>query len=259
MTGFGAVPGAGVSGVVEGRTVEVCAPGDDLPESLARALAAAEAAALTPVLVRVDGVAQALVALGDVPRPGSYRAVERLRRLGVEPILATGDREAPAAAVASSLGIARLHARCAPEDKAALVGRLRDEGRCVAVIGDGANDAVALAGADLGIAMGGGTDVAIGAADVTLVRGDVEAVADAVRLARRTLATIRVNLVWAFGYNLVTVPPAAVGLLNPMVAAAAMSASSLLVVGNSLRLRGRDPAGRPAGARARTARTGSGR
>ncbi|MET8750813.1 heavy metal translocating P-type ATPase [Streptomyces sp. NPDC004667] len=259
VTGFGAVPGAGVSGVVEGCLVEVCAPGDDLPEPLAGALADAEAAALTPVLVRVDGVGQALVALGDVPRPGSHRAVERLRRLGVEPILATGDREAPASAVASSLGIARLHARCTPEDKAALVGRLRDEGRCVAVVGDGVNDAVALARADLGIAMGGGTDVAIGAADVTLVRGDVEAVADAVRLARRTLATIRVNLVWAFGYNLVTIPPAAVGLLNPMVAAAAMSASSLLVVGNSLRLRGRDPAGRPAGARVRTARTGSGR
>ncbi|MEU4955498.1 heavy metal translocating P-type ATPase [Streptomyces lavendulae] len=259
VTGFRAVPGAGVSGVVEGRAVEVCAPGEDLPEPLARALAAAEDAALTPVLVRIDGVGRALVGLGDVPRPGSYRAVERLRRLGVEPVLATGDREAPAAAVASSLGIARLHARCSPEDKAALVGRLRDAGRCVAVVGDGVNDAVALAGADLGIAMGSGTDVAIGAADVTLVRGDVEAVADAVRLARRTLATIRVNLVWAFGYNLVTVPLAAVGLLNPMVAAAAMSASSLLVVGNSLRLRGRDPAGRPAGARARTARTGGGR
>ncbi|MFF7076467.1 heavy metal translocating P-type ATPase [Streptomyces lavendulae] len=259
VTGFRAVPGAGVSGVVEGRAVEVCAPGEDLPEPLARALAAAEDAALTPVLVRIDGVGRALVGLGDVPRPGSYRAVERLRRLGVEPVLATGDREAPAAAVASSLGIARFHARCSPEDKAALVGRLRDGGRCVAVVGDGVNDAVALAGADLGIAMGSGTDVAIGAADVTLVRGDVEAVADAVRLARRTLATIRVNLVWAFGYNLVTVPLAAVGLLNPMVAAAAMSASSLLVVGNSLRLRGRDPAGRPAGARARTARTGGGR
>ncbi|MFE2273350.1 heavy metal translocating P-type ATPase [Streptomyces lavendulae] len=259
VTGFRAVPGAGVSGVVEGRAVEVCAPGEDLPEPLARALAAAGAAALTPVLVRIDGVGRALAALGDVPRPGSYRAVERLRRLGVEPVLATGDREAPAAAVASSLGIARFHARCSPEDKAALVGRLRDGGRCVAVVGDGVNDAVALAGADLGIALGSGTDVAIGAADVTLVRGDVEAVADAVRLARRTLATIRVNLVWAFGYNLVTVPLAAVGLLNPMVAAAAMSASSLLVVGNSLRLRGRDPAGRPAGARARTARTGGGR
>ncbi|MFK0047460.1 heavy metal translocating P-type ATPase [Streptomyces sp. NPDC090741] len=259
VTGFRATPGAGVTGMVDGRVVEVCAPGDDLPETLAQALAAAEAAALTPVLVRVDGVGQALVGLGDVLRPGSYRAVERLRRLGVEPILATGDREAPAEAVASALGITLLHARCAPEDKAALVRQLKDEGRRVAVIGDGVNDAIALAGADLGIAMGSGTDVAIGAADVTLVRGDVEAVADAVRLARRTLATIRANLVWAFGYNLVTVPLAAVGLLNPMVAAAAMSASSLLVVGNSLRLRGWDPAGRPAGARARSARRGSGR
>ncbi|MFE9633539.1 heavy metal translocating P-type ATPase [Streptomyces sp. NPDC006463] len=257
VTDFRATPGAGVSGVVDGRVVEVCAPGAELPEALAKALATAEAAALTPVLVRVDGVGQALVGLGDVLRPGSYRAVDRLRRLGVEPVLATGDREAPAEAVASALGITRLHARCTPEDKAALVGQLRDEGRRVAVLGDGVNDAVALAAADLGIAMGSGTDVAIGAADVTLVRGDVEVVADAVRLARRTLATIRVNLVWAFGYNLVTVPLAAVGLLNPMVAAAAMSASSLLVVGNSLRLRGWDPAGGPAGARARRARGGS--
>lgn len=259
VTGFRATPGVGVSGMVDGRVVEVCAPGGDLPETLAQALATAEAAALTPVLVRVDGVSQALVGLGDVLRPGSYRAVERLRRLGVEPILATGDREAPAKAVASTLGITLLHARCTPEDKAALVRQLKGEGRRVAVIGDGVNDAIALAGADLGIAMGGGTDVAIGAADVTLVRGDVEVVADAVRLARRTLATIRVNLVWAFGYNLVTIPLAAVGLLNPMVAAAAMSASSLLVVGNSLRLRGWDPAGRPSGARTRSARRGSGR
>lgn len=263
VTGFRATPGAGVSGVVDGRTIEVCAPGGELPAELTKALAAAEAAALTPALVRVDGVAQALIGIGDVLRPGSYRAVDRLRRLGVEPILATGDREAPAEAVASALGITRLHARCTPEDKAALVGKLRDEGLRVAVIGDGVNDAVALAGADLGIAMGSGTDVAIGAADVTLVRGDVEVVADAVRLARRTLATIRVNLVWAFGYNLITVPLAAVGLLNPMVAAAAMSASSLLVVGNSLRLRGWDPAGRgPAGGspvrRARLARLARG-
>ncbi|MFJ6723275.1 HAD-IC family P-type ATPase, partial [Streptomyces sp. NPDC091259] len=240
------------------RVVEVCAPGDDLPEPLSKAMAAAETAALTPVLLRVDGVGRALIGLGDTVRPGSYRAVDQLRRLGVEPILATGDREAPAEAVASALGIALLHPRCTPEDKASLVGQLKDGGRRVAVIGDGVNDAIALAGADLGIAMGSGTDVAIGAADVTLVRGDIEAVADAVRLARRTHATIRVNLVWAFGYNLVTVPLAAVGLLNPMVAAAAMSASSLLVVGNSLRLRGWEPAGRPAGARARGARRGSG-
>ncbi|MFD3723293.1 heavy metal translocating P-type ATPase [Streptomyces sp. NPDC058674] len=234
---FLAAPGAGVTGQVEGHRVEVCAPGDDLARSLAPALAEAEAAALTPVLVRVDGRDEALVALGDALRPGSHRAVQRLRRLGVEPVLATGDHAATARAVAARLGVTEVHSRCTPEDKAALVTRLRAEGRRVAVIGDGVNDAVALAGADLGIAMGSGTDVAMEAADVTLVRGDIEAVADAVRLARRTLGTIRTNLVWAFGYNVVTVPLAAVGWLNPMVAAAAMSASSLLVVGNSLRLR----------------------
>ncbi|MFE0100455.1 heavy metal translocating P-type ATPase [Streptomyces sp. NPDC059009] len=242
---FRADAGRGVRGRVAGRLVEVGAPGDALegvPDgpldgALSGALAEAETAAHTAVLVRVDGEPAALIALADLPRPGSYRAVHRLRRLGVRPVLATGDRAATARAVAADLGIHEVHARRTPEQKAALVRELKAEGRRVAVIGDGVNDAAALAGADLGIAMGGGTDAAIGAADVTLVRGDIEAVADAVRLARRTLATIRTNLLWAFGYNAVTLPLAAVGLLNPMVAAAAMSASSLLVVGNSLRLR----------------------
>lgn len=156
-------------------------------------------------------------------------------------MLATGDREAPARAVASALRIDEVHARRRPEDKADLVRDLQEEGYRVAVVGDGVNDAAALAAADLGIAMGGGTDVAIGAADVTLVRGDIEALADAILLARRTLGTIRANLVWAFGYNVVTVPLAMVGLLNPMLAAAAMSASSVLVVANSLRLRAWQP------------------
>ncbi|MCX5600608.1 heavy metal translocating P-type ATPase [Streptomyces phaeochromogenes] len=239
---FSAEAGRGVRGRVEGRLVEVLAPDDEeLPPALADALPVAEAAAYTPVLVRVDGVAEALIEIGDVVRPGSYRAVDRLRRLGVRPVLATGDREAPARAVASALGIEEVHARCTPEQKADLVRELREDGHRVAVVGDGVNDAAALAGADLGIAMGGGTDAAIGAADVTLVRGDIEALGDAVRLARRTLGTIRVNLLWAFGYNAVTVPLAMVGLLNPMVAAAAMSVSSLLVVGNSLRLRAWQP------------------
>ncbi|MEU6091364.1 heavy metal translocating P-type ATPase [Streptomyces sp. NPDC047085] len=238
---FNALPGQGVRGRVEGRLVEVLAPDDELPAALADALLVAEAAAHTPVLVRVDGTAEALIEIGDVVRPGSYRAVDRLRRLGVRPVLATGDREAPARAVASALGIDEVHARRTPEDKAALVRDLREQGYRVAVVGDGVNDAAALACADLGIAMGSGTDVAIGAADVTLVRGDIEALTDAIRLARRTLGTIRANLAWAFGYNVVTVPLAMVGLLNPMLAAAAMSASSVLVVTNSLRLRAWQP------------------
>lgn len=256
---FRAEAGRGVYGRVEGRLVEVRAPDGELPAALADALPAAEAASHTPVVVRVDGTTEALIEIGDVVRPGSYRAVDRLRRLGVHPVLATGDREAPARAVASALGIDEVHARCTPEDKADLVRELRAQGRRVAVVGDGVNDAAALAGADLGIAMGTGTDVAIGAADVTLVRGDIEALGDAVRLARRTLGTIRVNLLWAFGYNVVTVPLAMVGLLNPMVAAVAMSASSLLVVGNSLRLRAWQPASAPAPARARAAYGGRGR
>ncbi len=238
---FRATAGVGVVGLVDGHRVEVCAPGDGVSGTLAAAMAAGEASAHTPVLVRVDGRDEAVVFLGDVLRPGSYRAVDRLRRLGVEPVLATGDREATASAVAGGLGITDVRARCTPRGKADLVRQLKESGRRVAVIGDGVNDAAALAGADLGIAMGSGTDVAIGAADVTLVRGDIEAVADAVRLARRTLGTIRLNLVWAFGYNVVTLPLAAVGWLNPMVAAAAMSLSSLLVVANSLRLRAWQP------------------
>ncbi|MGW2651670.1 heavy metal translocating P-type ATPase [Streptomyces sp. NPDC001393] len=243
---FAALPGRGVRGLVEGRLVEVLASDGELPTPLADALSVAETAAHTPVLVRVDGVAEALIEVGDVVRAGSYRAVDRLRRLGVRPVLATGDREAPAQAVAAALGIDEVHARCTPEAKADLVRDLQEQGYRVAVIGDGVNDAAALAGADLGIAMGSGTDVAIGAADVTLVRGNIEALADAVRLARRTLGTIRANLVWAFGYNVVTVPLAMVGLLNPMLAAAAMSVSSLLVVGNSLRLRAWQPSPAPA-------------
>ncbi|MFJ7182323.1 heavy metal translocating P-type ATPase [Streptomyces massasporeus] len=241
VTDFVAVPGRGVSGQVDGHTVEVAAPDGEVPGTLAEALTPAEQAAHTPALVTIDGRAAALIALGDLVRPGSYRAVDRLRRLGIRPVLATGDREAPAEAVARALGIEEVHARCTPEAKAALVERLRQDGARVAVVGDGVNDAAALAAADLGIALGSGTDVAIGAADLTLARGDIEALVDAVRLARRTLGTIRTNLAWAFGYNAVTVPLAMVGMLDPMVAAAAMSASSVLVVANSLRLRAWQP------------------
>ncbi|QXQ95482.1 cation-translocating P-type ATPase [Streptomyces sp. WY228] len=243
VTGFRATAGIGVRGTVEGREVEVLTPdGVELPAALRVARERADDVARTAVLVRVDGVPAAVVEVADLVRPGSYRAVDRLRRLGVRPVLATGDRAPVARAVAEDLGIAEVHARCTPEDKAELVRRLRAEGRRVAVVGDGVNDAAALAGADLGIAMGTGTDAAIGAADVTLVRSDIEALADAVRLARHTLGTIRTNLVWAFGYNAVTMPLAMVGLLNPMVAAFAMSLSSVLVVANSLRLRTWQPA-----------------
>ncbi|WP_419996299.1 heavy metal translocating P-type ATPase [Streptomyces boninensis] len=244
-TDFAATPGVGVTARVDGHRVEVRAPGDEpLPDTLSAAITAAEAAAHTPVLLLIDGTPQAILTLGDTLRPGAYHAVDRLRRLGLRPVLATGDREPTARAVAAELGLAPadVHARRTPEDKAALVRQLQADGRRVAVIGDGVNDAAALATADLGIAMGGGTDAAIGAADVTLVREDIEAVAVAVRLAGRTLGTIRTNLVWAFGYNAVTVPLAATGWLNPMIAAAAMSASSVLVVANSLRLRGWRPA-----------------
>ncbi|MEU3355379.1 heavy metal translocating P-type ATPase [Streptomyces sp. NPDC037389] len=254
-TDFTATAGVGVRAVVEGRVVEVtrpdgAAPGrgaaqaalpTPLPTPLADALARAERHGHTAVLARVDGEPRAVIALGDTVRAGSYRAVDHLKRLGLRPVLATGDGAAAAHAVADELGIAEVHARATPEDKAELVRTLRERGHRVAVIGDGVNDTAALAGADLGIAMGGGTDAAIGAADVTLVREDMGALADAIRLARRTSVTVRSNLLWAFGYNMVTVPLAAVGLLSPMVAAAAMSVSSLLVVGNSLRLRGWQP------------------
>ncbi|MBH1936955.1 HAD-IC family P-type ATPase [Streptomyces sp. AV19] len=212
-----------------------------LPASLAEAAAEADRHGHTAVLVRIDGTAEAVIALGDTVRAGSYRACDHLKRLGLRPVLATGDSEAAARSVAAELGIDEVHARMTPEGKAALVRELRARGHLVAVIGDGVNDTAALAGADLGIAMGSGTDAAIGAADVTLVREDMGVLADAVRLARRTSVTVRANLAWAFGYNMVTVPLAAVGLLSPMVAAAAMSASSVLVVANSLRLRGWQP------------------
>ncbi|MFJ6789148.1 heavy metal translocating P-type ATPase [Streptomyces angustmyceticus] len=256
---FAATPGHGVRGTADGHRVEVTRPGDltGLPAPLPEAVHTAETAGHTAVLVTVDGTPEAVLAVGDTLRPDGYRAVDHLRRLGLRPVLATGDREATARAIAGHLAITEVHAGASPEDKAALVTTLKEQGARVAVVGDGVNDAAALALADLGIAMGSGTDAAIGAADVTLVREDLQAIPDAVRLARRTLGTIRGNLVWAFGYNLVTLPLAAVGLLSPMPAAAAMSASSLLVVGNSLRLRAWRPGGpggrdrRPHGRRTR--------
>ncbi|MFB6888314.1 heavy metal translocating P-type ATPase [Kitasatospora sp. NPDC056327] len=240
VAGFAATTGVGVSGEVEGRRVRVVRPDDadgPLPEELERALAEAAGAGRTPVVVELDGRPAAVLAVGDTLRSGSWRALHRLRGLGLEPVLLTGDGPGAARAVAAELGIDKVHASASPERKAEVVAELRAAGRTTAVVGDGVNDAVALASADLGVALGSGSDAAIGAAGLTLVRGDIEAVVDAVRLARRTLTTIRVNLLWAFGYNVVLIPLAAVGLLNPMLAAVAMSLSSLLVVGNSLRLR----------------------
>ncbi|MGK4580123.1 heavy metal translocating P-type ATPase [Kitasatospora sp. HPMI-4] len=242
--GFTAVPGVGVQGTVDGRSVRVIRPDDasGLAPVLRDALGRAESDGRTAVVVELDGRAVAVLLVGDRLRPGSYRAVHRLRGMGLETVLLTGDRPGAARAVAEYLGIGEVHAGASPERKAEVVAELRAAGRTVAVVGDGVNDAIALASADLGIALGSGTDAAIGAAGLTLVRGDIEAVVDGVRLARRTLATIRVNLLWAFGYNAVLLPLAALGLLNPMLAAVAMSASSLLVVGNSLRLRTWQPA-----------------
>ncbi|MGA0122376.1 MAG: HAD-IC family P-type ATPase, partial [Gaiellales bacterium] len=188
-------------------------------------------------LVAWDGRGRALIAAADRVRPTSAAAVRALRAIGLEPVLLTGDGAAAARVVAAEVGIDRVIADVLPEDKAAEVARLQGEGLSVAVVGDGLNDAPALARADLGIAMGTGTDAARAAADVTLVRPDLVAAADAVRLARRTMATIRGNLAWAFGYNVVLIPLAALGYLNPILSGLAMAASSLFVLGNSLRLR----------------------
>jgi len=233
-----AVRGSGVVGSVGGRTVRVGRPewiGVD--SDWDADLDAWRAAGRTVVAVSVDHVLRALLAVGDEVRPTSRAAVSELRRLGLEPVMVTGDAEAVAHAVAGEVGITRVLADARPEDKVTEVARLRAEGRTVAVIGDGINDAAALAGADLGIAMGGGTDVAIEAADITLLRDDLQAGADAVRLSRATLRTIKQNLAWAFGYNIAAIPLAMAGLLTPMVAGLAMAMSSVCVVGNSLRLR----------------------
>ncbi|WP_112490708.1 heavy metal translocating P-type ATPase [Streptomyces bacillaris] len=243
---FANVPGLGVQGVVDGHALLV---GREkllaewvirLPESLARAKAEAESAGRTAITVAWDGEARAVLEVADAVKETSAEAIERLRALGLTPILLTGDNRAVAEAVAAEVGIdaEQVYAEVMPEDKVDVVKRLQAEGRSVAMVGDGVNDAAALAQADLGLAMGTGTDAAIEAGDLTLVRGDLRAAADAIRLARRTLSTIRTNLFWAFAYNVGALPLAAAGLLNPMIAGAAMAFSSVFVVGNSLRLRG---------------------
>lgn len=240
---FTNLEGLGVRGVVDGRQVVVGRPrlladqGWALPPELIAAVDRAEASGRTAVAVGWDGQARGVLVVADTVKPSSAEAVARLRGLGLSPILLTGDNERAARAVAAEVGIDEVVADVLPADKLAVVSRLQSEGRGVAMIGDGVNDAAALAQADLGIAMGTGTDVAIEASDLTLVRGDLLVAADAVRLARRTLTTIKGNLFWAFAYNVAALPLAALGLLNPMLAGAAMALSSVFVVTNSLRLR----------------------
>ncbi|MFD5240084.1 heavy metal translocating P-type ATPase [Streptomyces tendae] len=234
---FTNVPGRGVRARVEGREVSVGRLHDVLPPEVARAADEAERNGRTAVVVGWDGTARGVLAVADAVRETSAEAVAELRRLGLTPVLLTGDNRRVAESVAAAVGIDEVIAEVLPEDKVAVVERLRAEGRTVAMVGDGVNDAAALATADLGLAMGTGTDAAIEAGDLTLVRGDLRVAADAIRLSRRTLATIKGNLVWAFGYNVAALPLAAAGLLNPMIAGAAMAFSSVFVVTNSLRLR----------------------
>jgi Cu+-exporting ATPase len=235
--------GLGVQGVVDGHAVVAGRErfladwAIHLTDELRAARDTAEAQGRTPVFVGWDGAAKAVLVVSDRVKDGSAEAVAGLRALGLQPVLLTGDNERAARAVADLVGIDRVVAEVLPTDKVDVIRRLQDEGKVVAMVGDGVNDAAALAQADLGLAMGTGTDVAIEASDLTLVRGDLRAAVDAIRLSRRTLATIKGNLFWAFAYNVAALPLAAAGLLNPMLAGAAMAFSSVFVVSNSLRLR----------------------
>ena len=240
---FTNVPGRGVQGVVDGHAVLVGRETllDDwsqrLPEQLVAAKAREEESGRTVVIVSWDGEPRGLLAVADQVKPTSGEAVRQLKGLGLDPVLLTGDNRAAARQVGDEVGIGTVLSEVLPGEKLDEIKRLQAEGRIVAMVGDGVNDAPALAQADLGLAMGTGTDVAIEASDITLVRGDLRSAADAIRLSRRTLRTIKVNLFWAFAYNIAAIPLAAVGLLNPMLAGAAMAFSSVFVVGNSLRLR----------------------
>ena len=235
--------GLGVEGVVEGHAVVVGRPAlladwaTHLPPELDAARTAAEQLGRTAIAVGWDGRARAVLAVADTVKPTSAEAVRLLEGLGLRPVLLTGDNEATARAVAAEVGIDEVIAEVLPADKAEVIARLQADGRVVAMVGDGVNDAPALARADLGLAIGTGTDVAIEASDLTLVSGDLRAAADAIRLSRATLRTIKQNLAWAFGYNVAAVPLAAAGLLNPVIAGLAMALSSVSVVANALRLR----------------------
>lgn len=246
VEGFSSEDGLGVQGVVDGHAAVIGRPqllsnwSIAVGPELEAALDEARSAGATPVVIGWDGQARGILTVSDTVKDSSAEAISRLRALGLTPYLLTGDNAEAARTVASQVGIDPEHviADVMPADKVDVVQRLQGEGKVVAMVGDGVNDAAALAAADLGMAMGTGTDVAIEASDLTLVRGDLRVAPDAIRLARRTLSTIKSNLFWAFGYNVAAIPLAAAGLLNPMLAGAAMALSSVFVVTNSLRLRG---------------------